>query len=158
MKKPSKQEIKGVIAPETPIEQEVITEKEQPPSSLEKIQPAPAPLLKEAATLAPRPLPPPALLKDPQLMKIENILSEGLDNLYRTMQPEEQKRFKEKGEETASKIQQLIKAVKIQTRKILELIKAWLRLIPRVNKFFLEQEAKIKTDKILAMADEKIEK
>jgi len=27
----------------------------------------------------------------------------------------------------------------------------WLKILPGVNKFFLEQEAKIKTDKILAL-------
>jgi hypothetical protein len=40
-------------------------------------------------------------------------------------------------------------------KKILALIRDWLKLIPGVNRFFLEQEAKIKTDKILLAAEEK---
>ena len=38
---------------------------------------------------------------------------------------------------------------KIQVKKIFILIISWLKIIPGVNKFFLEQEAKIKADRIL---------
>jgi hypothetical protein len=93
--------------------------------------------------------------KSPELVHIEKILSEGLEEVYQKMLPEKQQLFKEKGEETASKIDELLKKVVIQAQKILELIKGWLRLIPGVNKFFLEQEAKIKTDKIIAISEKK---
>ena len=55
------------------------------------------------------------------------------------------------GEETASKIAQLLEAAKVKTRKIFDLIVKWLRIIPGINRFFLEQEAKIKADKILRL-------
>ena len=42
----------------------------------------------------------------------------------------------------------MIKAGMIQMKKILKLIREWLLIIPGVNKFFLEQEAKIKAEKI----------
>jgi hypothetical protein len=32
-----------------------------------------------------------------------------------------------------------------------EIIRNWLKLIPRVNKYFLEQESKIKTDRIITL-------
>ena len=35
--------------------------------------------------------------------------------------------------------------------KIIDVIKKWLSIIPGINKFFLEQEAKIKTDKIMEL-------
>lgn len=32
---------------------------------------------------------------------------------------------------------------------MMELIYEWLRMLPKVNKYYLEQEAKIKTDKLV---------
>jgi hypothetical protein len=94
--------------------------------------------------------PPP---KSGTLVKIEKILEEDLEDFYFSMPPEQQKAFKEKGEETASAIENMVRAGKAIGRKILKLIRAWLKMIPGVNKFFLEQEAKIKTDKVMAMAE-----
>lgn len=93
------------------------------------------------------------LPKDPIVEKIEKILEEDLGEVYVKMTPAEQKIFKEKGEVAASKIRILIQQVKIHIKDILNLVKKWLTFIPGVNKFFLEQEAKIKTDKILEMAE-----
>jgi len=59
------------------------------------------------------------------------------------------KEFKRKGEETASKIEKIIHSVKVKIKEILHLIKEWLKIIPGVNKFFIEKEAEIKTRKIL---------
>lgn len=88
--------------------------------------------------------------KDPALQRIENILGEDLTDTFLGMTPERQKLFKEKGEATASLIQKILDGTKINTKKIFDLIRQWLKLIPGVNRFFLEQEAKIKTDKILS--------
>jgi len=107
------------------------------------------------------PLPPtqaqvaPALVKDPEIVRIESILSEHLDELYLLMTPEQQMAFRVKGEETASKIDKLLKDVKVKVKEILNLIKDWLKLLPGINKFFLEQEAKIKTDRLLNMREQK---
>lgn len=62
-----------------------------------------------------------------------------------------QAKFKQAGEETAGKISILLQTAKVQVKKIVELIVAWLRIIPGVNSYYLEQEAKIKADKILTM-------
>ncbi|MBN2884599.1 hypothetical protein JXE04_01615 [Patescibacteria group bacterium] len=79
---------------------------------------------------------------------IDDILEDGLDSFFLQMNAQEQKRFKEAGEKTALKINQLLDKAKFSLNKIVSLIKRWLSLIPKTNKYFLEQEAKIKADKI----------
>ena len=71
------------------------------------------------------------------------------------MPPQTQEAFRAKGEETASKIRQLLTAAHVNIKKILFLICDWLKMIPGVNIFFLEQEAKIKADKIILAVEEK---
>lgn len=89
--------------------------------------------------------------EDSTTAQIETILEEDLTDLYLTMPRETQQKFKVKGEETSSKIRQLVQKTKINAKKIFQLIRDWLKIIPGVNRFFLEQEAKIKTDKILRL-------
>lgn len=93
------------------------------------------------------------LAKSETVKEIENILSEGLDPIYQNLPAAMREQFKKKGEETASKIEQIISHTKIAVKKILALIFEWLKIIPGVNRFFLEQESKIKTDKILVLAE-----
>ncbi|MBN1325463.1 hypothetical protein JW977_00570 [Candidatus Falkowbacteria bacterium] len=97
---------------------------------------------------------PAALPKSPVLEEIEDVLEEDLQDIYFQLPPEKQAEFAQRGEETATKIELLLGQVKVKVNKILELIKKWLKLIPGVNKYFLEQEAKIKTDKILRIKEE----
>jgi len=87
--------------------------------------------------------------------KIENILEENLRELYINLPREKQQEFRKKGEEITHKISFLLKDVKIQVKKIINLIIEWLSIIPGVNKIFLKQEAKIKTDKIIALKNKK---
>lgn len=93
--------------------------------------------------------------KSPELAKIETILSEHLDELYMQMTPAQQMQFKQKGEETASKIEKLLLDVKVKIKEVLILLREWLKVIPGVNKFFIEQEAKIKADRILNLHEQK---
>ena len=97
-----------------------------------------------------------ALVKSKTVLEIENILSQDLDEIYGQMTPEIRKEFKQKGEETASRIEQLIKTVKVKVKEVLNLIKNWLKIIPGINKFFIEQEAKIKTDRIMALKEKNL--
>ncbi len=83
--------------------------------------------------------------------KIEAILEEDLEEVYFSMNERQQEIFKKKGEETTTKIIKLIKEEKSTFKKIFKLILSWLRFIPGVNKFFIEQESKIKTDRILSI-------
>lgn len=92
-----------------------------------------------------------ATVKSPELIKIEHILQEDLAVIYQQLDPKHQAKMKQEGELAASKIDQLIRTAKITAKKVLDIIRHWLKSIPGVNKHYLEQEAKIKTDKILAM-------
>jgi len=51
------------------------------------------------------------------------------------------------------KINTLLDKAKINLGKIASLIRKWLSIIPGVNKFFLEQEAKIKADEIMKLKE-----
>ena len=82
---------------------------------------------------------------------VERILSEGLEETFRTLDAEHQQAFKETGEVTAAKIETMLQSAKVQVIKIIELIMTWLKIIPGVNKYFLEQEAKNKADKLLRL-------
>jgi hypothetical protein len=81
--------------------------------------------------------------------EIDKVLSEGLNDIYLKMSPAKRKEFRVKGEETTKKINNLLSQTKVKVKKIINLIKNWLKIIPGVNKFFLEQETKLKTDKIM---------
>ncbi len=99
-----------------------------------------------------RPAPVPSVAqKSPEVVAVEKILEANLQSVYSRMTPEQQLRFRQTGEATASKIVELMRAVKVKVGEVAKLIIKWLRLIPSVNQYFLEQEAKIKTDKILAL-------
>jgi len=92
---------------------------------------------------------PAALPASPEVKQIEKIMEDGLAELYSQMPPDKQQEFRRVGEVTAQQINQLLSATKIQISKIISLIKDWLKIIPGVNRFFIEQEAKIKTDELL---------
>lgn len=83
--------------------------------------------------------------------EIETLLSEGLTDIYQTMTPQQQEVFRQKGDEAASAIEQMMTGFKASARKVVDVIREWLSTIPGVNKFFLEQESKLKTDEILKL-------
>lgn len=87
-------------------------------------------------------------------VKVEKIMEEGVGDAYARLSPIAREEFKLKGEETAQKISLLLRSAKVKVKKIFELILNWLRLLPGVNRFFLEQEAKIKTDRILELKNQ----
>ncbi len=91
---------------------------------------------------------------DPQVKlrkQVENVLSKGLNEIYLSLPSDKKFEFKKQGEKTAEKISKILASAKINMRAIIKLIKKWLMLIPRVNKYFLEQEAKIKADELVKM-------
>lgn len=83
------------------------------------------------------------------LEKVEKILAEDMDNIFLSLDVNKQVEFKKRGEETSRQIAKLLTKATVPVKKIVNLIIAWLRVIPHVNRFYLEQEAKIKTDKII---------
>lgn len=134
-------------------------EREQPPASLETQQGAMEETAREdrsritlprSRVTSTQPVKPIDRLEG----EIDDVLEENLKDVYLSLSPAERTAFRAKGEETRSRIRELARSVKINAKKIFQLIRDWLKMIPGVNRFFLEQEAKIKTDKILIIAEE----
>lgn len=137
-------------------ETEPAREVEQPPEALREssARPAPQPVVDTPAPrvepLAERVATP--RTKSERLVAIENVMSIGLEELYAALPAEAQQSVKAEGEKTAHAIESLIESGKIAAKKVLHLLRGWLEKIPGVNAFFLEQESKIKTDRIMAIA------
>lgn len=83
------------------------------------------------------------------LHKVESILADGMEKVYLSMDAATQATFKAKGEETSKKISNLLKHTKVHIKQVINLIVDWLRIVPKVNKYYIEQEAKIKADAIM---------
>ncbi len=81
--------------------------------------------------------------------RIEDILAKNMEEIYLNMTPAKQEEFKIAGEQAAREINGLLEKTKVKVNKVIDLIKKWLSVIPGVNKFFLEQESKIKADEII---------
>lgn len=128
-------------APEEP-EVEAPAEPEETPEQVPAAAPAPAPVVA------------PVVQKDELTKEVEQILSEDLEAIYKSLPADRRAKFKEEGEKTAGLIKQMIEHGKFHARRIVDLIRKWLSLIPGVNRFFLEQEAKIKADKLQMMAEQ----
>lgn len=91
----------------------------------------------------------PVVVKSEDLIAFEKILSEGLEELYKKLPDNRKAEFKQKGEEAAATIEKLMQSAKVHMKKVIGVIRNWLLMIPGINKFFLEQEIKIKADKLL---------
>lgn len=91
------------------------------------------------------------IVRDELTKEVEHIMEEGLKDAFKELSPTEAQAFKIKGEETAREIRQLLKSTKVKIKKIFQLLFEWLKLLPGINTFFLEQEAKIKADKIMTL-------
>jgi len=90
-------------------------------------------------------------VKDPITIDIEKVMEQDLADAYRELTPTQKQAFKIKGEETAWEIRTLLKSTHVKVKNVFRLILEWLKMLPGINRFFLEQEAKIKTDKIVAL-------
>lgn len=88
---------------------------------------------------------------DPLTSSIEQILSDDMLEHYTAMPPELKLKFRQKGDETASKLRLMMDSAVIKAKDVLKLIVGWLKVIPNINKYFLEQESKIKTDRIVEL-------
>ncbi len=101
-----------------------------------------------AATSVPTPKP----IMDPVRMEIEHALSDGMYEYYAAMPPAAQHQFKMQGEELARTITTMVQSLHFEIMKVAMLIKKWLMMIPGVSPYFLEQEAKIRADKVATIA------
>ncbi len=91
--------------------------------------------------------------KDEVLKEVEKILEEDLGALVSGMSPDDRAKFEKKGLEVSGQIANMVRAFKLKMSKVVSLIREWLHTIPGVNKYFLEQEAKIKADKIMDLEE-----
>lgn len=87
----------------------------------------------------------------PLQRSIESVLQDGLESIYRELNPAEQAKFRRQGETTAGQIAVLLQRVTVKVAEILKLIRQWLMTIPGINRYYLEQAAKIKADRILKL-------
>lgn len=99
-------------------------------------------------------LPQPKVQKSETLERIEDIMEEDLADVYKNLPPEVKKEFREKGEEVAVEIEGMMHHVKIKSKQVFKALFGWMKIIPGVNKYFLKQEAKIKTDEIMHVKEE----
>jgi len=148
----------GAPKPELPPEPEEV-------EAIPGVEVEPLPVEKEAveaevpspAPAAP-PTPPAVPKKDPTTMAVEKILEEDLGDLYVKLDPQTRKKFQDEGDKLVFTIRGMVDSLKVQGRKVVRLIREWLKIIPGINKYFLEQEAKIKTDKIIELSDKEKQK
>ena len=129
--------------PEQPVSPEQLVERVTPAGSE-------LPVMTTTANLQTQPVSQSA--KSPRLLEIEGVLSEGLDQAYMSLSAPKREEFRRQGEATAHKIQTILDSGRLKLSKIRNLILDWLKMIPGLNKVFLEQEAKIKTDRLARLA------
>jgi len=89
---------------------------------------------------------------DEVIVEVEKILEDGLGDFVETMPEDARQRFLSKGKEVSTKIALMVRTLKVELNNVIQLIREWLMTIPSVNRYFLEQEAKIKTDRIITLA------
>lgn len=93
--------------------------------------------------------------KTPLREDIEVALADGLESAYAALSPDDQAKFRQVGEALAGMLETMLARGEIDLRKTHRRILDWLKLLPARGKFFayfLIQEAKVKTDAILALA------
>jgi len=118
---------------------------EHPVTQVEKTPLGAAPAITPAAATSPVSINPSLELQH----RIESVLAEDLDQVYKELTLDQQAKFKILGEATSKRIVILLQQTKIKFNEIMKLIRQWLVTLPGINKYFLEQEAKIKADKII---------
>lgn len=138
------------------IEKPIVTEpgSAEQAGSLERVAEKPQEKVSETivtpqATVVPEPNATPVPVEVERAAEIERILESDLSDVYFNLPENKREEFRVRGEQTAQEINTMLSSAKASAHKIIKLIKSWLLLIPGVNKFFLEQEAKLKTDQIL---------
>lgn len=140
-----------------PGESSVQTATEQPIVPKEKPKEAPAEIIPPQQPVSPQPQTtalPADRQKSEVLEEIEQIMEEDLEETYQKMTPAQKAVFRKEGEKTAAEIESMLHKVKFKSKKVFKLIFSWLRVVPGLSKYFLKQEAKIKTDEVTHLKEE----
>jgi len=138
----------------TPVQPEQSAEQES--AGLQQLAPQEIPVQVQATQSISAPTSQVFVAQDPRagvLKQVESLLADGLKGLYMALPDAQRAAFKAKGEMVANTITDMILYSKAKVKEIWKLIGEWLRVVPGVNKYFLEQEIKIKTDKIMMFAE-----
>ncbi len=85
------------------------------------------------------------------LKKIEEILSNELEDIFFSLPVELRQEFKQRGEAAAVEIKNILSGEKVNGSKIMKIIKEWLRLIPNANEHYIKQESKTRADNLLKL-------
>lgn len=91
--------------------------------------------------------------KDQITLEVEKILEDGLGDYVPDMPDEARERFIHKGGEVAGELSSMVRSLNVKVKRVVTLIREWLLTIPGVNRYFIEQEAKIKTDRIVNLVE-----
>ncbi|OIO52237.1 hypothetical protein COY93_04395 [Candidatus Uhrbacteria bacterium CG_4_10_14_0_8_um_filter_58_22] len=102
-------------------------------------------------TVAPAVIPAADRSRDMLLIEVEEKLEDNLWDAYRAMTPDLRLKFKMEGERIAQVVREGIATGRVVAHNILTMIVEWLGMIPGVNRWFLIQEAKIKTDALIKL-------
>lgn len=92
--------------------------------------------------------------KDQVTVEVERILEKNMADIYQSLPDNVKPVFKKKGEQTALAITEMVKRTVVKMNEVMQMIVDWLKIIPGVNRFYLEQEAKIKSDHIVALSEQ----
>lgn len=90
-------------------------------------------------------------MKDPLLVRIEAILSEGLSDEYAALSPEKKKAFKEEGEKLSQWLHGALATGKVTAHEVLAHLETWLLVIEGKDRSspWLLQEAYIRARRIM---------
>lgn len=90
-------------------------------------------------------------MKDPLLVRIEAILSEGLSDEYATLSPEKKKAFKEEGERLSTWLHSALATGTVTAHEVLTRLEAWLLVIEGKDRAspWLLQEAYIRARRVM---------
>ena len=83
--------------------------------------------------------------------EIQHILSEDIADIYRQLPPERKTLVAQEGRVATSRIMDLLHETTVRLKELVKVLRAWLQKIPGLNRFFVEQEARIKARKILTL-------
>ncbi|PIR74375.1 MAG: hypothetical protein COU35_02915 [Candidatus Magasanikbacteria bacterium CG10_big_fil_rev_8_21_14_0_10_47_10] len=92
-------------------------------------------------------------VRDELTLRVEQIMEEGLQDAFSELSVVERQEFKLAGERAAMEIRKALRGGHVKIKKIFEIIVGWLKKLPGINRFYLMQEAKIKTDKIVSLGE-----
>lgn len=139
---------------ETPATGAVESSVERETSAVPRQNDAPTHAVASAQQTAQRALSQVAIDPRARMLKdVEGILSDGLGDVYKALPKDRQLIFRQKGEEIANKITDMIIYGKARAKEVWKLVMEWLGSLPGINKYFLEQEMKIKTDRVMMFAE-----